>query len=221
MKNPSDKKIKISKNGPYLVSGKVPLGRENVVTDDEGMPVKWQKAGEIEAGEDYSLCRCGQSKNKPFCDGSHIKTKFDGTETADNVPFEKQANIIDGPELTLKDAGQYCIGAGFCDRGDGAWALTEESADPEAKKTAEEECCNCPSGRLVLIDKKTGKEIEPEFEEEISLVKDGPLWVKGGIAVEGENEKYEVRNRVTLCRCGKSANKPFCDGTHYKIEFTD
>jgi len=215
------KKIKISKNGPYLVSGNIPVGREDIIYD-EGVPLKWKKAEEIKADKDCALCRCGHSKNKPFCDGNHIKVKFDGTETADNLPFDQQANVIDGPELILKDAGQYCIGAGFCDRGDGAWSLTEESNDLEAKKAAIEECTNCPSGRLVLVDKKTDKEIEPKLEQEISLVKDGPLWVKGGVPVEGaKGEKYEARNRVTLCRCGKSANKPFCDGTHYKIEFKD
>jgi CDGSH-type Zn-finger protein len=36
-----------------------------------------------------------------------------------------------------------------------------------------------------------------------------------------ESKKYEVRNRVTLCRCGKSRNKPFCDGTHIDINFSD
>ena len=54
------------------------------------------------------------------------------------------------------------------------------------------------------------------------VVDDGPLWVTGGIAVEGaDGETYEVRNRATLCRCGASKNKPFCDGEHTKIGFSD
>ena len=32
---------------------------------------------------------------------------------------------------------------------------------------------------------------------------------------------YEIRNRVTLCRCGASQNKPFCDGSHWEVEFRD
>jgi CDGSH-type Zn-finger protein len=48
------------------------------------------------------------------------------------------------------------------------------------------------------------------------------LWVRGGIPViSADGFAYEVRNRVTLCRCGASANKPFCDGSHYKISFRD
>jgi CDGSH-type Zn-finger protein len=46
--------------------------------------------------------------------------------------------------------------------------------------------------------------------------------VKGGVAVESaDGEAYEARNRVTLCRCGRSNNKPFCDGTHVDVRFND
>ncbi|MFV0643915.1 MAG: CDGSH iron-sulfur domain-containing protein, partial [Sphingomonadaceae bacterium] len=50
----------------------------------------------------------------------------------------------------------------------------------------------------------------------------GPIWVEGGITVEAaDGTVYEERNRVTLCRCGQSQNKPYCDGTHASINFTD
>jgi D-arabinose 1-dehydrogenase-like Zn-dependent alcohol dehydrogenase len=50
----------------------------------------------------------------------------------------------------------------------------------------------------------------------------GPLWVRGGITVEsGDGTRYETRNRVTLCRCGASSNKPFCDGSHAALAFDD
>jgi CDGSH-type Zn-finger protein len=50
----------------------------------------------------------------------------------------------------------------------------------------------------------------------------GPLWLQGGIPiVAADGFEYEVRNRVTLCRCGASKNKPFCDGTHATIKFRD
>jgi CDGSH-type Zn-finger protein len=61
----------------------------------------------------------------------------------------------------------------------------------------------------------------PEFEPSIVLVDDphkgvsGPIWVRGRIIIEAaDGTTYEVRNRVTLCRYGKSMNKPFCDGSH-------
>ena len=79
----------------------------------------------------------------------------------------------------------------------------------------------------MVEDKKKGT-IEPGFEESISTVQEpsigmsGPLWVKGGVEIESaKGEKYEKRNRVTLCRCGHSNNKPFCDGTHHLVEFRD
>ena len=71
-------------------------------------------------------------------------------------------------------------------------------------------------------------DIEPEFAPSIGIVADpaqglaGPIWVRGGIAVtSAEGETYEVRNRVTLCRCGASANKPFCDARRASIGFTE
>ena len=69
--------------------------------------------------------------------------------------------------------------------------------------------------RLVAVDKKTGKVIEEKMEPSIGIPEDGPLCVKGEVEIESTNgEIYEKRNRVTLCRCGKSRNKPFCDGSH-------
>jgi len=85
---------------------------------------------------------------------------------------------------------------------------------------------DCPAGRLVAWDKKTGRPIEPHFEPSIVLIEDpkmkcsGPIWVRGGIPVIGaEGFAYEIRNRVTLCRCGASSNKPFCDAKHLQIRF--
>jgi len=79
-----------------------------------------------------------------------------------------------------------------------------------------------------LHDKKTGKEIEHKLPPSIGVVEDpalgcsGPLWVRGGVRIESENgTPYEVRNRVTLCRCGASNNMPFCNGSHASIKFTD
>lgn len=218
-------KIKITKNGPYIVSGKLPMQEENPVYGEEGYPEKWQKGKEYPAVEQYALCRCGRSENKPYCDGSHSHG-FECTETADDIPYDEKAEKTDGPELVLSDAREFCVGASFCDRAGGTWQLTQESDDPKSKKIAIEEACNCPSGRLVMHDKKTGLAIEPEFEPSISFIEDpnqeisGPIWVKGGVPIESaEGKEYEKRNRVTLCRCGKSSNKPFCDGTHKRIEF--
>jgi hypothetical protein len=87
---------------------------------------------------------------------------------------------------------------------------------------------NCPSGRLVAWEGKGRKPIEHALPVSIGVVEDpaervsGPLWLRGGIPViAADGFNYEVRNRQTLCRCGASANKPFCDGSHARIGFRD
>ncbi|HEY2824533.1 MAG TPA: CDGSH iron-sulfur domain-containing protein, partial [Gemmatimonadales bacterium] len=90
------------------------------------------------------------------------------------------------------------------------------------------EANHCPAGRLVLHDKKTHRAIEEPLPPSIGVVEDpvtecsGPLWVRGSVPVESaDGKRYEVRNRVTLCRCGASANKPFCNGSHVSVKFND
>jgi CDGSH-type Zn-finger protein len=226
MENKKDYKVVISKNGPYLVSGNLPLAKETHNTDNHGNPGTWEKGEKYPDKENYSLCRCGKSSNKPYCDGTHVKIKFDGTETASNIKYLEQADKISGPDLDLTDAQDFCAASRFCHKG--TWQHTEKSNDPESKKIAIETACNCSAGRLVVWDKKTGKPIECEFVPSISLIQDkaagvsGPVWLKGGILLESVNgTKYETRNRMTICRCGKSSNKPFCDGTHISVKFND
>lgn len=218
-------RIRVSKNGPYLVSGGIPILREIIGTDAEGVPNEWRVDNKFPLQENCALCRCGQSENKPFCDGSHVKIKFDGTETAGQEPYLENPKQTDGPTLKLIDVEELCASARFCHRAGGIWALVPQSGDPEAKRIAIEEARDCPSGRLVVIDKETNKEVEPTFERSIVLVEDpqmgvsGPFWVRGRIPVEScDGKTYEIRNRVTLCRCGKSFNKPFCDSSHYPEE---
>jgi CDGSH-type Zn-finger protein len=215
-------KIKVTKNGPYLASGGIPLSGQGICVDNDDQCHGWKESKRYPAQESYALCRCGHSQNKPFCDGSHARVKFDGTEIASNKPYMEQAREFNGPDLKLTDVQNLCAGARFCHRAGGTWKLTQQSGNPEAKQTAIEETCDCPSGRLVAWE-KNGKVIELDFEPSIGLVEDtqakkmGPIWVRGGIPVESaEGKPYEVRNRVTLCRCGKSSNKPFCDGSHLK-----
>ncbi len=223
-----DAKIMITKDGPYLVSGNLPIDKQIIAIGEEDEPEKWVKGKNIPSNQPFALCRCGESKNKPFCDGAHAKVGFKGTETASKKPYEKQAQVMDGPTLRLTDVPALCSAARFCHRGGGTWELTHHSDDPKARELAIEEACDCPSGRLVECDKKSAKVIEKEFEKSISLVEDpqygvsGPIWVKGGVPVESsDGSLYEVRTRVTLCRCGKSNNKPFCDGSHIDEDFDD
>ena len=78
--------------------------------------------------------------------------------------------MIKGPELELDDYENLCVHARFCMRAGGIWNLSKHSDIPEARDTAVEQACNCPSGRLVVRDRNTGAPIEPELERSIAVI---------------------------------------------------
>jgi CDGSH-type Zn-finger protein len=217
-----NKTITVTKNGPYLVSGKINLQEQIITVDTKQVPIKWSKGTKYPTSKINALCRCGKSDNKPFCDGTHIRIKFDGTETADKETYLENPKKFEGPKLILTDYEKLCASARFCHRAGGIWNLVPNSNEKNNKKIAIQESCDCPSGRLLIFDKQANLLIEPTFEKEIGLIEDpymgvkGPIWVRGKIVVvSAKGEPYNLRNRVTLCRCGKSDNKPFCDSSHY------
>lgn len=221
-------KIVIAKDGPYRVTGGLPLDKVIARIGRDGEPEKWVKGASYPARESYALCRCGRSQDKPFCDNTHAKVKFDGTETASRETHAEQSLKIEGPGINLRDAVSLCSEARFCHPQGGTWHLVLESDDPANRRSAIRQTCNCPSGRLVAVDRKTGKPVEPACLPSLSLAEDpqkkasGPIWVKGGVPIESEDgQAYEARNRVTLCRCGESDNKPFCVGNHIRAQFND
>lgn len=226
--NDKNHKVIITKDGPYIVQGNLPLTKEIIISGEDKIAVEWKKGDKYQNKENYSLCRCGNSKKKPYCDGTHSKIEFDGSETAGKKKYIDEADKIIGPEIVLTDLISICAGARFCEYSDGTWALTRKSDNKESKELAIREACDCPAGRITVWDNKTEKAIEPEFEPSVSVIEDpainvsGPIWLKGGIPViSSDGTQYEIRNRVTLCRCGKSKIKPFCDTSHIITGFND
>ena len=221
--------ITIEDNGPILVYGKPPLAQEFLTPNKEG------EIWEFRKGETYStqneptaLCRCGASKNKPYCDGSHTQTRWDPRLTASNRPLLDDAEGFDGPTLELSDNEKYCVFARFCDAKGRVWNLVGQSDNAEARDLTIREANMCPGGRLSAWDKKTEKPFEPEYEPSLGLIEDpaigvsSGLWVRGGIPVsKSDGTTFEIRNRVVLCRCGQSSNKPFCNGAHASVKFHD
>jgi CDGSH-type Zn-finger protein len=219
-------RVTVTENGPYLVSGDVPLAKQTIVADAEGGSEAWAEGEAVAHRANYALCRCGASQTKPFCDGSHQKIGFDGTETASREPYLGQAQAFDGPVLQLTDAEGLCAFGRFCDPHGQVWNQVAETDDPEVRAMFVRQVNACPGGRLVAWDKASGKAVETPLPVSIGLTEDpvqdcsGPLWLRGGIAVvAADGFEYEVRNRVTLCRCGQSSNKPFCDGAHAAVKF--
>jgi CDGSH-type Zn-finger protein len=220
--------IRVTKDGPYLVSDNLPLAKVTISANEDGESVRYEWGKPFKPQRQYALCRCGHSGSKPYCDGTHAKIGFEGTETASRKPYREQAKLIEGPVLSLTDAESLCAFARFCDPNGQVWRLVEETDHAKAKQDFVRQTCDCPSGRLVAWDNETGKPIEPKLEPSLGLIEDpveqcsGPIWVRGGIQViAADGFRYEIRNRVTLCRCGASKNKPFCDGTHAAIKFRD
>ena len=221
-------RIVVTKNGPYLVSGGAPLSEQTIFVGSKGESEAWKEGERFAPKDNYALCRCGHSKNKPYCDGTHTQVKFDGTETASRKPYAEQAQVMQGPVHALSDAETLCAFARFCDPNGQVWEQVEQTDEPRVAKNFLRQVNACPSGRLVAWDRATGKQLEEPLPVSIGVVQDpgqdvsGPLWLRGGIpVVAADGFAYEVRNRVTLCRCGASANKPFCDGSHASVKFRD
>ncbi len=227
MATPEEMRITVTTNGPYRVTGSVPLVPRTIVTDEEGFSVEWGEGEPFTTEATYELCRCGGTKTAPFCDRACDDNSFDGTETASREPYLTQADEQVGPNLILTDAEALCAFARFCDYGGQVWNLVEEPGDA-SREVAIRDAKLCPSGRLIAWDRETQRPFEDDYEPSIGVVQDpaqgvaGPLAVRGGIQVTAtDGFTYEQRNRQTLCRCGQSSNKPFCDGTHAAIGFDD
>lgn len=221
---PADAEIRIIEHGPYVVSGNVKLSKQNILP--EGKHYLYEQAGEIEHGEKFALCRCGKTTTPPFCDGTHCKESFKGDEIASRSPFETRARRQVGPGIDLLDDDR-CAFARFCHRDDGnIWQMVSRSDDPHIREEVIRAACDCPTGRLVAVDKETEERIEEDYEPEIIVLDDpeqeagGPLFVKGYIPlIAADGERYELRNRMALCRCGRSEEMPFCDAGHLTFEY--
>lgn len=220
--------IKITKEGPYLLFGQPPMNQQIITPNEDGENWVYREGKSFETKEPCALCRCGQSANKPYCNGAHEHVKWDAEETASHEPLLDEAEEYEGPALIMADNKAYCAFARFCDAKGQVWNIVEQAETPEQIELAKREVAHCPAGRLVIWDKKEKKVYEPDFEPSIGIIEDpgikvsGPIWVRGGIRIEGaDGQSYEIRNRVTLCRCGASSNKPFCDGAHANFKWKE
>ena len=94
-----------------------------------------------------------------------------------------------------------------------------DAADPEAIAAT---VLTCPTGALHFRRLDGGPQEEPQQETTVEPLPKGPLLVRGRLRiVDGDGRLIREDTRLALCRCGASANKPFCDGSHRRIGFTD
>ena len=133
-------------------------------------------------------------------------------------------------EVTIVWKPNVCIHSTVCWKGaagliDVFNPMEKPWIKPEGASTERiiEQVNKCPSGALTFYMNENAdenKEITAESIVEVSP--NGPLLVYGNITVKDAAGNETQRNKVTaFCRCGASGNKPYCDGTHRKIGFTD
>lgn len=219
-----EKVIIITENGPYIVRGGVPLIEKRITHTSEGW--QWAEGRDLPQKEVYALCRCGKSKDAPFCDGTSHK-RFKGQETADRRTYAERADRLEGPGLTVLD-DRRCSKSYFCHTKTGStWEMLPRTDDPDIKARAVKACLDCPSGRTVPVD-KDGTVLEEELPQQITVVQHSydrvcsGIYVTGGIPlVSHDGFQYDIQNRMMLCRCGNSRDKPFCDATHINSRFRD
>ncbi|NKB89593.1 MAG: hypothetical protein GKS06_15360 [Acidobacteria bacterium] len=217
-----DVKIKVIENGPLRVSG-AGLCRIGIETNEHSRPTDYGAERDQDHAEAYSLCRCGASSKKPFCDGTHKSIEWDPAETADRRPTAERQWKVAGDGFEVSDDKALCWHAGFCVREFGhVWDLTPAAETDEDKAQIKQMVQACPSSRLQYREPADSEAIEPELKPQIATIDDGPFYVQGGIQIEAaDGHQYERLNRVSLCRCGLSENKPYCDGAHSKADFKD
>ncbi|KAB8196793.1 hypothetical protein FH608_008860 [Nonomuraea phyllanthi] len=221
-------RIVVLRDGPYVVYGRVPLRRKRKIVSAEDNALTWQTGEPLETEDTYALCRCGHSGSKPFCDGTHARIGFDGTETAGVRPYEELQHVHDGVGISAQRVGELCVHAAFCiGRTRPIAEMLADTADSDVRAEIMGRIDHCPSGSYSYALERGGDTIEPDLPRAISVLEEegklaSALWVTGGVPVHrADGRPLETRNRMTLCRCGHSGNKPLCDGTHRKIGFRE
>lgn len=201
--------ISLAPDGPYIVKALTHLSNQN---------------GPVECEETMALCRCGASGNKPFCDGTHAKIGFSSAKLDERT--ENRLETYRGKKITIHDNRGLCAHAGVCtDNLSAVFRMKQEPwIDPDAASVDDiiSIIDKCPSGALSYSVGEAAPHQNSASEPKVFIAPNGPYAVSSGdgLLETGWGEGAS-NNQYTLCRCGASKNKPFCDGSHWGIEFKD
>lgn len=194
------------------------------ITPLENGPLKLESDGlslhkgqeTIAADQTAMLCACGRSGTKPFCDGAHIAAGFRSERRID----QEKIQVYAGEAVTVRFNRSICSGAGRCVRGLPAvfrsgdssnWIFPDEAARDRVIAQVEA----CPSGALSWeAADQDAESNEMTCEAKVTIVPDGPYHLEGIELLGVERPTGGDAGRFSLCRCGHSANKPFCDYSH-------
>jgi CDGSH-type Zn-finger protein/uncharacterized Fe-S cluster protein YjdI len=209
--------ITVAANGPYLVAGGLDLYRRRDVQSELGEPMTWATTSTLETKDRYALCRCGVGQQAVL--RRHRARRVPGRRRR-RWTYDERADVVGGDINVRYDQG-ICVHAGFCGTTvTNVWDEADKAGDTAARMHAIAMIEHCPSGALTYqLDGATN---EPLFPRAIAVINDGPLWVTAMVPItNSDGTVLEARNRVTLCRCGDSSNKPLCDGSHKEAGFTE
>jgi len=214
-------------NGPYyLINDMEPKVIENL---------KNFKGEPLSTTVGIALCRCGKSNRKPFCDGTHSIIGFSSQNVnlnendTNKLTIKNKRRDYVGKEITIHDNRKICSHAKECVNnlpsvfklGSKPWIDSDGSKIQDIINTVRK----CPSGALSYsIDGIEYRDPKEQRDPILTVLKNGPYYITGGIDLIGENIEFgegASKEHYTLCRCGASENKPFCDGTHRTINFKD
>ena len=201
--------IELRQNGPAVVSGLNSL----MGTQGESIPTKSTMA----------LCRCGASKSKPFCDGSHTSVNFSDQKSPKRTI--DMTLSYEGQNISVLYNRLLCSKSSECGRRLNRVFDTKRDPWIEPDQGSVDEIvavvCACPSGALSY--QVNGRPIRHEVEQGsvIEVENNGPYHVRNISLIAGEWCSGARENKYSLCRCGASKNKPFCDGSHMASGFVD
>ena len=201
-------KISQVENGPLILECK------EAVIEKDGV--------KVEVENPAYLCRCGNSKNKPFCDGTHEETGF----LSKREITEEIIQIYEGKDITVNFNRSICAGSATCVSTLPSVFKTDNSTDwihPDNDKNERiiKTIKACPSGALSYTLK--GKtDIDKRDGVKVSVIKNGPYRVEGNISLENDSKPMNFsETKYTLCRCGHSKNRPYCDYSHAQNGWKD
>lgn len=195
-------RITVEETGPYLIYGQPPLAQQFIMPDAEGESWYFQQGAHFPTDDEpTALCRCGASKNKPYCDGAHVHAAWDPRLTADDAPLLDNVELTEGETLSMTDNPKYCVFARFCDAKGQAWNLVGQPENDEARELAIREGFDVPQRPADGVDNETGTPYEFRFEPSLGThLKD--------VAIGASQRPVGARRNSRQPRIGRDLRDP-------------